>query len=82
MNSDEEQVQSRSILGVDRAELVRILELGIRAGRFCHIADTKGHGVMSDKPLLALRADAVQVGSEAFEFWFRPASAEANRNMR
>ena len=76
------------ILGVDRAELVRILELGICAGRFCHIADddddddTKGHGVMSDKALPALGADADKVGSESVEFWFRLASAAAKRNLR
>ena len=41
--------------------MVRILELGIRADRFCHIADTEGHGVMSDKALPALGADADKV---------------------
>ena len=53
LDTHEEQVRSRSILGVDSAELVRILELGIGASRFCHITDTKGHGVMSDKALPA-----------------------------
>ena len=41
--------------------MVRILELGMRADRFCHIADTEGHGVMSDKALPALGADADKV---------------------
>ena len=44
------------------------------------IADTKGHGVMSDKALPALGADADKVGSESVEFWFRLASAAAKMN--
>ena len=36
---DEEKIWSRAILGVDSAELVRILELGVRTGCFCHIAN-------------------------------------------
>ncbi len=39
LDADEEKIWSRAILGVDSAELVRILELGISAGCFCHIAD-------------------------------------------
>ena len=80
--TNEEKIWSRSILGVDRAELVRILELGIRAGRFCHIAHTKGHGVMSDKALPLLRADTDKVDSEAVKFWFWLASAAAKRNLK
>ena len=52
------------------------------AGHFCHIADTKGHGVMTDKALPALVADADKVGSESVELWFRLASAAAKRNLR
>ena len=82
LDTHDEKIQSHSILGVDRAELVRILELGIRPGPFCHIADTKGHGVMSDTALPALGADADKVGSESVKFWFRLASAAAKRNLR
>ena len=73
LNADEEKIWSRAILGVDSTELVRVLELGLSAGCFCHddddyinslsrtsyhIADAKGHGVMRDNALSALRTDA------------------------
>ena len=58
LDADEEKIWSRAVLGVDSAELVRVLELGISAGCFCHIADAKGHGVMRDKALPALRTGA------------------------
>ena len=46
----------------------------------CHIADTKGHGVMTDKALPAFGADADKVGSESVELWFRLARAAVKRN--
>ena len=56
-------------------KLVRILELGIRAGSFCHIAD------ISDKALPDLRAGADNVGSKSVELWLWLASASAKRNL-
>ena len=55
MYPDEEWVRSGAIVGIDRAELIRILELSISAGCFCHITDADSHGIVSDKALSTLR---------------------------
>ena len=39
LDADEEEVRPRAVLGVDSAELVRVLELSISAGCFCHITN-------------------------------------------
>ena len=66
-DADEEKVRSSAIVGIDRAELIRILELSISAGCFCHITDADSHGIVSDKALSTLRTHADQVGTETVE---------------
>ena len=58
LDADEEKVGPRAVVGVDSAELVRVLELGISTGCFCHIANAQSHGVKRDKAFPTLRKDA------------------------
>ena len=64
MDADEEKVGPRGGFSVDGAELVRVLELGVRnTGCFCHIANAQGQGVMSDKAFPTLRTERRLDGS-------------------
>ena len=58
LDANEEEVRLHAALGVDSAELVRVLELSISAGCFCHIANTQGHGVVCDKAFPTLQTGA------------------------
>ena len=56
-----------SSVGIDRAELIRILELSISAGCLCHTTDADSLGIVSDKALSTLRTHADQMGTETVE---------------
>ena len=76
LDADEEKVGPRAVLGVDCAELVRVLELSISTGCFCHISNAQGHGVPT------FRTDADLVGSKSVDLRLRLAGAVTKGDLR